>query len=236
MPRKRTLSFILELPLRTSPADERACAIMLDAAPQHRKCRARRRAAPSRSDARIEGIPSCPQDVARETKVSRQEGQGNRVQAPVRTPAMASRSSLRRAVITAGSKTICLATSRRRPPPEHSTLSCNMPSASAAGPGSSAGTCRTRSKARKLSPPSSGETVACGSPAWSLRQSSIRPTAWQSETLKAPTQYCRVIRRQIRRRCRWLSPARAGKAGRLNAVRQSPVWSVWISAPAILPL
>jgi putative transposase len=32
MPRKRTPSFILELPLRTSPADERACAIMLDAA------------------------------------------------------------------------------------------------------------------------------------------------------------------------------------------------------------
>jgi hypothetical protein len=32
MPRKRTPSFILELLLRTSPADERACAIMLDAA------------------------------------------------------------------------------------------------------------------------------------------------------------------------------------------------------------
>jgi hypothetical protein len=28
MPRKHTPSFILELPLRTSPADERACAIM----------------------------------------------------------------------------------------------------------------------------------------------------------------------------------------------------------------
>jgi putative transposase len=32
MPGKRTPSFILELPLRTSPADERACAIMPDAA------------------------------------------------------------------------------------------------------------------------------------------------------------------------------------------------------------
>jgi putative transposase len=32
MPRKRAPSFIHELPLRTSPADERACAIMLDAA------------------------------------------------------------------------------------------------------------------------------------------------------------------------------------------------------------
>jgi hypothetical protein len=32
MPRKRTPSFIPELPLRTSPADERACAIVLDAA------------------------------------------------------------------------------------------------------------------------------------------------------------------------------------------------------------
>jgi hypothetical protein len=32
MRRKRTPSFILELSLRTSPADERACAIMLDAA------------------------------------------------------------------------------------------------------------------------------------------------------------------------------------------------------------
>jgi putative transposase len=32
MRRKRTPSFILELPLLTSPADERACAIMLDAA------------------------------------------------------------------------------------------------------------------------------------------------------------------------------------------------------------
>jgi putative transposase len=32
MPGKRTSSFILELPLRVSPADERACTIMLDAA------------------------------------------------------------------------------------------------------------------------------------------------------------------------------------------------------------
>jgi hypothetical protein len=35
--------------------------------------------------------------------------------------------------------------------------------------------------------------------------------AWQCETLKSPTSYCRVIRRQIRGRCRWLSPARAGR-------------------------
>jgi putative transposase len=32
MLRKRTPCFILELPLRTRPADERACAIRLDAA------------------------------------------------------------------------------------------------------------------------------------------------------------------------------------------------------------
>jgi hypothetical protein len=31
MPRKRTASFILELPLKTDPADDRACAIILDA-------------------------------------------------------------------------------------------------------------------------------------------------------------------------------------------------------------
>jgi hypothetical protein len=31
MPRKRTASFILELPLKTDPGDERACAIILDA-------------------------------------------------------------------------------------------------------------------------------------------------------------------------------------------------------------
>jgi putative transposase len=31
MPRKHTASFILELPLKTDPGDERACAIILDA-------------------------------------------------------------------------------------------------------------------------------------------------------------------------------------------------------------
>jgi hypothetical protein len=31
MPRKHTASFILELPMKTDPADERACAIILDA-------------------------------------------------------------------------------------------------------------------------------------------------------------------------------------------------------------
>jgi hypothetical protein len=36
MPRKCTPSFILELPLRTSPGNERACAIMLDAACNNR--------------------------------------------------------------------------------------------------------------------------------------------------------------------------------------------------------
>jgi hypothetical protein len=39
--------------------------------PQHRQWRARRRAAPSRSDARIEGVPSCPQDVGRGANVFR---------------------------------------------------------------------------------------------------------------------------------------------------------------------
>jgi hypothetical protein len=31
MPRKHTASFILELPMKTDPGDERACAIILDA-------------------------------------------------------------------------------------------------------------------------------------------------------------------------------------------------------------
>jgi putative transposase len=31
MPRKHTASFILELPLKTDPGDDRACAIILDA-------------------------------------------------------------------------------------------------------------------------------------------------------------------------------------------------------------
>jgi hypothetical protein len=31
MPRKHTASFILELPLKTGPGDDRACAIILDA-------------------------------------------------------------------------------------------------------------------------------------------------------------------------------------------------------------
>jgi hypothetical protein len=37
--------------------------------------------------------------------------------------------------------------------------------------------------------------------------------AWQSETLKSPTKYCRVIRRQIRGRCRWYVQPESSAAG-----------------------
>jgi hypothetical protein len=64
MPRKHTASFILELPLKTDPADERACAIILDAGRNIGNA-VLGEGLPSRFDAGIESIPPGSEDVAR---------------------------------------------------------------------------------------------------------------------------------------------------------------------------
>jgi hypothetical protein len=123
---------------RSADSPTRACAIMLDA-PRNI---ARRRAASSRSDARIEGLPSCPQDVARGAKVSRaRRARATEFKRLFEASGFTGHGLQKFAQACRDNcwlETICPATSRRRPPPEHSTLSCDMPSASAAGPGSSA--------------------------------------------------------------------------------------------------
>jgi hypothetical protein len=111
MPRNRTPSFILELPLRTSPADERACAIMLDAARNIGNA--------------VLGEGPRRLDLMRESKAYQ----------------AARRNIWRDGCVRLAGLVI----------------------------------------------------AAILDPA----------NAWQSETLKSPTKYCRVIRRQIRGRCRW---------------------------------
>jgi putative transposase len=65
--------------------------------------------------------------------------------------------------------------------------------------------------------------VACGSPL--VIAAILDPAnAWQSETLKSPTKYCRVIRRQIRGRCRWyvqlvdIGPSNIAAVGQTDAI------------------
>jgi hypothetical protein len=162
MPRKRT-------PLSSSncrcgpPADERACAIMLEAARNignavlgeglRRLDLMRESKAYQAARKMSRGEPRSPARKARATAFQRLFEAFGLTGHSLQKFAQACRDNC-------WIKDHLPGTSRRRPPPEHSTLSLQYTFDKRGRPGSSAGTCTPRSKARKLSPPSSGETVA----------------------------------------------------------------------------
>jgi hypothetical protein len=165
MPRKHA-SFILELPLKTDPGDERACAIILDAGRNignavlgeglrrldlMRESRAYRAA---RKMSR--GEPRSPESKARANEFKR------RFEA-LDLPGMRSRSSPSNVGINAGSGTTFPVTLPKQRPRGPLMRSCNMHLASVGAPSSGVGIGTIPLKARKPSPPSSGETAPCES-------------------------------------------------------------------------
>jgi putative transposase len=206
MPRKHTASFVLELPLRTSAMDERACAVILDAARNIgnavlgeglRRLGLMRESKAYQAARRMpRGEPHSPQRKARATEFKRLFELFGVASGALQKFAQDCRDNC----------------SIKDHLPGHCAQTAATRALNAILQYAFGKRGRPRFKRRDMYNSFEGKE-AKSTIIW--REGSVRfagmvmpakldpANTWQVEALKAPTKYCRVIRRNIRGRSRW---------------------------------